>query len=663
MRLIYIIIIVFCSFTCTISFAQEKTNAPVSKKNVSNEIPADTVKIKKSLLKKITDAFKFRANFRKGEEKRIIAIINRLQKPEQPRDTTINNTYITNHNTVPISTIQKQIDSLFLDFTTSVDSTKISNIDINNLVDKLLPMVQKKIDLEEEEEKRQAKIKKIRDLLQYPYGVITTVRVNNIPVKTINRKVARNSEVYGFHPHWMNKYYLNYNYKALNTLIYYGYELNGKTGSYKTLNGWDTAEVIPKAKKEGCKVFLCIFDKSQKSLDEFLNNRDAQLRLIEETKFLLKEKNADGINIFFENFGDRNRNNFTEFISLLHYKLKEANRSYQLTITLPVVDQYHNYDIEEIEPFVDRFIIDFTKKNNYGPIAPLKGSDYSLGTGLDRYLNRNIPPKKIIACLTYDGILWHYKSKKSEFKFYNTIVKDYLNKYTPLYNKNNGALINIIKNKKDTISQLWFDDVQTISEKYDFILNKGVGGIGIWGLGSDDGRPEMWNALIDKTMSIKVKTTILKPPVKEGRMASWKRRIMQEIELYKKLFNHPCDFTKEDSKKMFSDDLIIIITEILFTVLVLVALYCLKQKKQLGDDWTKSKLFYGILTFLSVFLTICVVLCLFLNPGFSGFGLSKSGKCETSFITILKILGGGFVIGLLAMKFLIFPLIKPREVP
>ena len=114
---------------------------------------------------------------------------------------------------------------------------------------------------------------------------------------------------------------------------------------------------------------------------------------------------------------------------------------------------------------------------------------------------------------------------------------------------------------------------------------------------------------------------------------------------------------------MFSDNLIIIVTEILFAALVFIALYCLKQKKQLGDDWTKSKLFYGILTFLSVLLTICVVLCLFLNPGFAGFGLSTTGKCETSFITVLKILGGGFLIGLLAMKFLIFPLIKPREVP
>ncbi|MFB9080645.1 glycosyl hydrolase family 18 protein [Flavobacterium procerum] len=662
MRFIYIIIIVFCCFSCTISFAQEKSNAPTSKKNVSTEIPADSVKIKKSLLKKITDAFKFRANFRKGEEQRVIAIINRLQKPDQPRDTTINNTYITNNN-VPISTIQKQIDSLFLDFTTSVDSTKISNIDINNLVDKLLPMVQKKIDLEKEEEKRQARIKEIRSLLQYPNGIIVTTKINNIPVKIITKKIARNSEVYGFHPYWMNKYYLNYNYKALNTLIYYGYELNGKTGGYKTLNGWDTAEVINKAKNEGCKVLLCIFDKNQKSLDEFLNNKDSQLRLINETKFLLKEKNADGVNIFFENFGDQNRYNFTQFISLFHNTLKDANRSYQITITLPVVDQYRNYDVEEIEPFVDRFIIDFSKKNNYGPIAPLKGSNYSLGTGIDRYLNRNIPPKKIIACLTYDGILWHYKSKRSEFKFYNTIVKDYLGKYTPLYDKNNGALINIVKNKKDTISQLWFDDVQTISEKYDFILNKGIRGIGIWGLGSDDGRPEMWNVLIDKTMYIKIKTTIVTPPVKEGRIAFWRRRINEEIELYICLFNHPCEFSNEDKKQMFSDDLIIIITKTLFVALIIIALYCLRQKKQLGDDWKKSKLFYGILTFLCVLLTICVVLCLFLNPEFAGFGLSESGKCETTFITVLKILGGGFFIGLLAMKFLIFPLVKPREVP
>lgn len=662
MRFISIVLIVFCYFTCTICLAQEKSNTPVTNKKETTEIPADTVKVKKTLLKKIKDAFKFRANFRKAEEARVIAIFNRLQKPDQRKDTTINNTYVTNNN-VPISTIQKQIDSLFQDFTTSVDSTKISNIDINNLVDKLLPMVQKKIDLEKEEEKRQARIKQIRNLLQYPLGVIETVRVNKIPVRTTLRKVARNTEVYGFHPYWMNKYYLNYNYKVLNTLIYYGYELDGKTGGYKTLNGWDTAEVITKAKKEGCKVVLCIYDKNQKSLDQFLKNEDAQLRLINESKFLLKEQKANGINIFFENFGEANRYHFTQFIRLFHQKLKAEHASHQLTVTLPVLDKHHNYDIEEIEPYVDRFIIDFSKKNEYGPIAPLRGSDYSLDTGIDRYLNKNIPPKKIIACLSYNGVLWNRKSKKAEYKFYNTIVKDYLNKYYPTYDKNNGARIDIIKNKKDTISQLWFDDVQTISEKYDFILNKDIGGISIWGLGSDDGRPELWNALIDKTMYISSKTTLLPPPVKEGKMASWRARLAQEVALYKILFNDPCDFTPEDSKKMFSDDLIIIVTEILFVILVLVALFCLKQKKQLGDDWTKSKLYYGILTFLSILLTISIVLCLFLNPAFSGFGLSESGKCKTSLITILKILGGGFVIGLLTMKFLIFPLIKPNEIP
>ena len=661
MRFTHTIIVLFLLMTCTTTFAQEKNNAPLTKKKITIEIPQDSVKVKKSLIKKIKDAFKFRANFRKGEEERIIAIINRLEKPTPPKDTTVNNTYITNNN-VPISTIQKQIDSLFTDFTTSVDSTKISNIDINNLVDKLLPMVQKKIDLEKEDEKRQAKIKQIRDLLQHPYGIMTTVTINKIPVKKILKKVDRNTEVYGFHPYWMNKFYLNYNYKTLHTLIYYGYELNGKTGGYKTLNDWNTAEIIPKAKKEGCKVLLCIFDKDKKSIGHFLKNSDAQSRLITDIKTLLEEKKADGINIFFDDFGETNRANFTEFIKLFSRNLKHINPSYQVTLTLPVIDN-NNYDIAEIEPFVDRFIIDFSKKNNYGPILPLKDSNYSLDVGLDRYLNKNIAPKKIVACLTYNGILWQYKSKRSDYKFYNTITKDYLTKYTPVYDKNNGARIDIVKNKKDTLSQLWFDDVQTISDKYDFILNKGIGGIGIWGLGSDDGRPELWNALIDKTMYIKVQTTILEPPVEPSRFMSWRMRFRQELKLYEKLFKHPCDFTEADSKKMLSDDIIIMITKILFAVLIAVAVFCIIQKKKLGEDWPKNKLFYGILTFLIVVLAACIVLCLFLNPKFSGFGLSSSGKCETSLITVLKILAAGFIIGLLAMKFLIFPLIKPKEIP
>ena len=37
-----------------------------------------------------------------------------------------------------------------------------------------------------------------------------------------------------------------------------------------------------------------------------------------------------------------------------------------------------------------------------------------------------------------------------------------------------------------------------MSKKYDFIISKNLGGIGIWALGYDDGYDQLWNALGEK---------------------------------------------------------------------------------------------------------------------------------------------------------------------
>jgi hypothetical protein len=46
-----------------------------------------------------------------------------------------------------------------------------------------------------------------------------------------------------------------------------------------------------------------------------------------------------------------------------------------------------------------------------------------------------------------------------------------------------------------TWRQLWYDDPDSFGEKVGFALEQGLGGVGIWGLGMEAGREEMWWAL------------------------------------------------------------------------------------------------------------------------------------------------------------------------
>jgi len=51
-------------------------------------------------------------------------------------------------------------------------------------------------------------------------------------------------------------------------------------------------------------------------------------------------------------------------------------------------------------------------------------------------------------------------------------------------------------------NQIWYDDSISLGLKYDFAINKNLKGIGIWALGYDDGRTELWNLIEKKFTTI-----------------------------------------------------------------------------------------------------------------------------------------------------------------
>ena len=51
-----------------------------------------------------------------------------------------------------------------------------------------------------------------------------------------------------------------------------------------------------------------------------------------------------------------------------------------------------------------------------------------------------------------------------------------------------------------SIKEIYFDDSFTLSKKYEFAMNSDLKGIGVWALGYDDGRTDLWN-IIDEMFS------------------------------------------------------------------------------------------------------------------------------------------------------------------
>src|SRR5690606_5598575 len=133
---------------------------------------------------------------------------------------------------------------------------------------------------------------------------------------------------------------------------------------------------------------------------------------------------------------------------------------------LPVYDDLKAYDIVNLDPLVDRFIIDFSKKpTNYpGPVAPLNDdSDYNIQSSVSRYLNAGIPPYKFILCLSYSGAEFEQDpfTKTEHFKGYvpyKTIRLNY--QYAPVtYNEEKAyASIETRDDEGNLTGYIYFDN-------------------------------------------------------------------------------------------------------------------------------------------------------------------------------------------------------------
>ena len=120
------------------------------------------------------------------------------------------------------------------------------------------------------------------------------------------------------------------------------------------------------------------------------------------------------------------------------------------------------------------------------------------------YLNKtNFQADKLILGVPYYGFEWASSSNAvgantsgtGSAKFYSEIeglAQSYgklwhSSSQTPWYNYNNNGW-----------NQGWYDDSLSLSLKYDFALFNNLKGVGIWALGYDDGRPELWDLLYNK---------------------------------------------------------------------------------------------------------------------------------------------------------------------
>ncbi len=352
-------------------------------------------------------------------------------------------------------------------------------------------------------------------------------------------------EVFGFAPYWTFHKLGGVDFDVLTTFAYFGIDVNGdgeldKEGQgYRVFQSTKATEIFNLAHSKGVRVVLTITQMDNDNIKSLLDSPNSQKKAIKDTVQIVKQRGIDGVNVDFEYVGNPGKvykKKFTKFVTDLSKKMHEEIPSSKVTVSVYASSAIHPklYDIASLSKNSDGIFMmayDFATAGSETviPTSPLNGHKegkywYDVSTAVDDFL-KVMDPKKLILGLPWYG--YDYPVSEPQIK----APKDY-GYYTYYWWKGyrysrfigrEGASAQTYANAKDFLpkeiegwdnvgkvgwrayrdtSGLWrmifLDDERSLDIKYEFAKGKKLAGIGIWALGFDHGKEELWTLLRHK---------------------------------------------------------------------------------------------------------------------------------------------------------------------
>lgn len=360
--------------------------------------------------------------------------------------------------------------------------------------------------------------------------------------------VDREYEVFGFAPYWTINKLDNVDYNVLTTLAYFGIPINANGSldksyaGYKTFESSKATEIFNKAHAKGTRVVLTITQMDNATIRAFLDDERAQARAIAETVALVKERGLDGINIDIEYTGTPGgdyREKFTSFVEkaekVLHSEVSGSHLS--VSVYASSAKDAKLYDIGAIADKSDAIFMmayDFaTAGSDHAiPTSPLYGYKegeywYDVSTAVEDFL-KVMPADKLILGLPWygynypvvepgvkvarnDGYYYHYWRNWRRYSAYHkhpSSAQTYASAMNDIVEEMSGwdehGQVGWKAYREDGVWRMIFvDDERSLRLKYQFAKDQNLGGVGMWALGFDSGKTEMWS-LLNSEFGVKI---------------------------------------------------------------------------------------------------------------------------------------------------------------
>ncbi|MEN8188127.1 MAG: glycosyl hydrolase family 18 protein [Bacteroidota bacterium] len=335
-----------------------------------------------------------------------------------------------------------------------------------------------------------------------------------IPLKTSQAK-ALSKVVFGFLPDWEynSGAHNNMHYDLLTHIACFDF-VASSSGNITNPSGWPWTDVINTAHTNGTKVIMTVVNFNGNDIHTILTNSTSKNTLFANIKNKIKAYDLDGVNIDFEGINNEDEgskiNNFmSELTTYIHAQLPGKEVSFDG----PAVNWGDDWDLEGLAKSVDHLFImayDYNGgwSNNTGAVSPL--THPSGGISVTRTLTddynaaKSKYPEKLILGVPYYGK--HWKTSTADpgsavtsyvgSTFYKDDVVNSASKGGYIWD--NASQTSWYKWYSGGWNQIWSDNEQSLSKKYDLAIAHSLGGVGIWALNYDGNRSELWNLISTK---------------------------------------------------------------------------------------------------------------------------------------------------------------------
>lgn len=355
--------------------------------------------------------------------------------------------------------------------------------------------------------------------------------------KPIEKK-SYDKVVYGYLPYWVLDQTDHLQYEKLTDIAYFGLylESDGKfrtedengdidSGYNKWLNSSKLDSVISKSKKSGVRFALTVIAHEDESIDEFLNCRacwDVSLtQIVDQLDF----KGIKDVNLNFEHAEYTDSDiaaKFAEYAKFVNESLDSrfAGLGGSFVTVAAFADSAVkprvSSDLDALARNTDGIFImayDFHRPSSEraGPVAPLGGrgvvGSYDLKTMMADYLSQ-APPNKLILGVPYYGYNWVVEAEEpyaariegndsigySESQMYD-VISSFIEEKEIELKWDELAQVPFyfyISEETGSLRSVYFENQQSLAKKYGFANENGLLGVGIWALGYDGDRDELW---------------------------------------------------------------------------------------------------------------------------------------------------------------------------